>query len=179
MPKKKPHNPDTWSKWAVHKCVFFISGNQEKTNTSRTSPEASSKFSTSLACMFLLQRKAPLMAPFHTWISRAEGGSAEWFITAHIKFTLLNRTGYKEMRCLWSLCLLFMWYIFRSFLGSQIHPQQCFINTRTTLKYCQAGQDGGGDVQRWNAQEIGSGKDCSSCKWTSDFFSYIGSADFS
>lgn len=44
---------------------------QEKTNTSRMSLEASSKFSTSLACMSLLQREAALMATFHTWITRS------------------------------------------------------------------------------------------------------------
>lgn len=43
---------------------------QETTNASRLSLEASSKFSTSLARMFLLQRETALMATFHTQITR-------------------------------------------------------------------------------------------------------------
>lgn len=54
------------------------------------SPEASSKFSTSLACMFLLQREAALMTAFHTWISRTHYSVLLGAQTDLEQYTLLN-----------------------------------------------------------------------------------------
>lgn len=124
-----------WSKHAAHFSWPLKHSIQEKTNTSRMSLKASSKFSTSLASMFLLQRETALMATFHTWITRAHyfmfGGGAGWFITVHIKCALFNSTGYKEMRRLWSPSLLFLALYILLLLRRRTKPQQRIFKPRT------------------------------------------------
>lgn len=84
-------------------CSWLLQdGNREKTNTLWLSLESSSKFSISLSCTSLLQREAPLMAPFHTWISRAHystGGGGHRLISnsAHENFFLSHKAVHKEM----------------------------------------------------------------------------------
>lgn len=59
--------------------------------------KASSKFSTSLACMFLLQSEAALMAALHTWITGAHysvfGGTQADFEQSTLNVLYLIKLG--------------------------------------------------------------------------------------
>lgn len=124
----------------AHCSWLMQDGNRQKTNTLRSSLESSSKFSTSLSCTFLLQREAPLMAPFHTWIRRAHystggGGAQTCFQQRTPKCPLSKKkTVHKEMPLI--RLIIVSCYTFSPFSAVQIRSTRAHQHEKQMLKYC-------------------------------------------
>lgn len=167
----------------VRNTLFIPTGRRTRANKSikKMSLKAPSKFSTSLACISLLEREATLLSTFHTCllkthcsVQRSTQTDREQCISSnvlHLKqvgdYTSFDQRRYSVKRSLagsepnYSKVLFFFFYIMHKRQKRDCHPSHETMHIREEDEINQS--------RRWKALQLLENE---------AFFSYIGSADF-